>query len=86
MPLEGRTSLFLLIFLMYLANMKVLARVKEFEGSCAFAWLAADGFSKGPLSVVLVYKPIQLEVQKLLVGRQKVMPGTSIDKLEPINL
>ena len=48
--------------------------------------LVAQGFSQSALPVMLIYKAVKLEIKQLLVGREKLMPRTSIDQLESVYL
>ncbi len=72
--LESCTSLFLLVFLMYLTDMKIRVEMSSFESSHhptipLNAGLAANRLPQSPLSVMLINKSVQLEIQELLIRR-----------------
>jgi hypothetical protein len=69
-PLESGPGLLLLVFFVYLTDMK-LVQVSTTATSCPrLPGFQADSLPHGLLSLILVDKAIQLEVEELLVGTQ----------------
>ena len=85
-PLESGPGLLLLVFFVYLTDMK-LVQVSTTATSCPrLPRFQADSLPHGLLPLIFVDKAIQLEVEELLVGTQEVVSCASIDELQPIDL
>lgn len=84
-PLESGSCLLLLVFFVYLTDMK-LVHMSANTSSPRLPRFHADSFPHGLLPLILVDKPIHLKVEELLVRTQEVMSCTRIDELQSINL
>jgi hypothetical protein len=65
-PLESGSGLLLLVLFVYLTDMKLI-HVSATTSSPSLPRLHADSLPHGFLPLILVDKPIQLEVEELLV-------------------
>lgn len=84
MPLESGPSLLLLVFFVYLTDMKVIH--EPTTSGPIVSRFNADCLPHGLLPLILVDKAIHLEVEELLVRTQEVVSCAGIDELQPIDL
>jgi hypothetical protein len=66
-PLESGSGLLLLVFFVYLTDMKLI-HVSATTSSPRLPGFHADSLPHGLLPLILVDKPIHLKVEELLVG------------------
>jgi len=84
-PLESGPGLLLLVFFVYLTDMK-LVHVSATAPSPRLPRFQADSLPHGLLPLILVDKAIHLEVEELLVRTQEVVSCARIDELQAIDL